>query len=190
RTNHLRPRSRRRGRPTSDSASRCSTRSPCSMAGRRDCRAGHWAGRLSRCACLLRGRSGRSGLSMVERQSQQLRHQAIRAGISLTVLLLFGAYSLRELTLGATSPLLPYIALVPVIAPLWVFLLTFFGAYKIPAEASALDLTWSVVRAVATGLALTLALLFVLKIQHVSRVIIVSFAALDLVGLIGVRLAC
>jgi exopolysaccharide biosynthesis polyprenyl glycosylphosphotransferase len=126
---------------------------------------------------------------MFERQSQQMRRQAILADIALTVWLLFGAYLFRELMLGATSPLLPYVALVPVIAPLWVFLLTFFGAYRTPAEASALDLTWAVVRAVATGLALTLALLFVLKIQYVSRVIIFSFAALDLVGLIGVRLA-
>jgi exopolysaccharide biosynthesis polyprenyl glycosylphosphotransferase len=125
---------------------------------------------------------------MFERQSQQIRRQAILADIALTVWLLFGAYLLRELMLGATSSLLPYIALVPVIAPLWVFLLTFFGAYRTPAEASVLDLTWAVVRAVATGLALTLALLFVLKIQYVSRVIIFSFATLDLVGLIGVRL--
>ena len=125
---------------------------------------------------------------MFERQSQQIRRQAILADIALTVWMLFGAYLLRELMLGATSSLLPYIALVPVIAPLWVFLLTFFGAYKSPAEASVLDLTWAVVRAVTTGLALTLALLFVLKIQYVSRVIIFSFATLDLVGLIGVRL--
>ena len=126
---------------------------------------------------------------MFERQSQQMRRQAILADIALTVWLLFGAYLLRELMLGPTSPLLPYIALVPVIAPLWIFLLTFFGAYKTPAETSAFDLIWAVVRAVATGLALTLALLFVLKIQYVSRVITFSFAALNLVALIGVRLA-
>src|SRR5262249_29828257 len=95
---------------------------------------------------------------------------------------------LREMLFGLTSPIFPYAALTPVIAPLWVFLLVFFGAYKKPTEASALDLTWAVVRAVATGLALTLALLFVFKIQYVSRVIIFTFAALNVVGLVAVRL--
>lgn len=126
---------------------------------------------------------------MFERQSQELRQRTVLADVALTAAMLLGAYWLRELFAGSPSSLLPYIALLPVIAPVWVFLLTFFGAYQSPPAASFLELVWTVLRAVATGLALVLVLLFVLKIQYVSRVIIFTFAALDVAALIAVRLA-
>jgi exopolysaccharide biosynthesis polyprenyl glycosylphosphotransferase len=110
--------------------------------------------------------------------------------VVLTLSMLLAAYGLREfVVVGWTSSLLPYVALLPIIAPLWAFLLTFFGAYKTPPSVSLIDLSWAVLRAVATGLALIFALLFFLKIQYVSRVIMLSFAALDGAALVAVRLA-
>ncbi|MGB4782183.1 sugar transferase [Candidatus Methylomirabilis sp.] len=125
---------------------------------------------------------------MFRQQSQQLRRVTVLLDVSLTVFLFMAAFWLRKPLVDPTAQLLPHLALLPIIGPLWVFLLIFFNAYRSPRGASASDLCWAVTRAVATGLVLLFTLVFLLKLYYVSRVIVVAFGVLDTLALSGVRL--
>ena len=83
--------------------------------------------------------------------------------------------------------LLPHLALLPVIVPMWAFLLVFFRAYRSPGEASILELSLATIRAVGAGLVLLLALVFLLRAHEVSRAIVISFGILDCVVLVAAR---
>jgi exopolysaccharide biosynthesis polyprenyl glycosylphosphotransferase len=104
----------------------------------------------------------------------------------LTVLTFGVAYGLRSALAGHPS-LLPHLALLPIIVPVWAFMLVFFRAYRSPDEASTLDVSLATVRAVGGGLVVLLALVFLLKVNEVSRTIVVSFGLLNCVALIGAR---
>jgi exopolysaccharide biosynthesis polyprenyl glycosylphosphotransferase len=98
------------------------------------------------------------------------------------------AYGLRRIFVGGDlSDLWPHLGLLPLIAPLWIGLLTFFGAYESPRATSRLEDCWAVTRAVGTGLAMLLAVLFLLKIHFVSRAILASFSILAVMTLTGAR---
>ena len=125
---------------------------------------------------------------MFRQQSQQLRRATILLDVSVTAFVFIGAFWLRKVFVDPTAPLLPHVAFLPIIAPLWILLLTLFKAYQNPRDVSALDLCWAVTRAVATGVILLLTLVFLLKLRYVSRVIMVSFGVLDTLALVGVRL--
>jgi exopolysaccharide biosynthesis polyprenyl glycosylphosphotransferase len=120
-------------------------------------------------------------------QGQQERRVEMLVDACLTVVAFGGAYLLRSAMAGPPT-LLPHLALLPVVVPLWTFLLVFFRAYRSPGEASVTELILATVRAVAAGLVLLLALVFLLKAHGVSRAIVISFAAMDAVLLTGVRL--
>jgi exopolysaccharide biosynthesis polyprenyl glycosylphosphotransferase len=109
--------------------------------------------------------------------------------VAATIGAFLTAYWLREMFLGQQpADLFSHVALLPFIAVVWTFLLVFFGAYARPSVMSRLDYAWAVIRSVATGVAVLLALLFLLKAEDVSRAVVVAFAALDLAGLMMVRL--
>ena len=120
-------------------------------------------------------------------QSQQRRRVEMLIDACLTVLAFGVAYGLR-IVLAGHPALLPHLALLPIIVPVWAFLLVFFRAYRTPGEASALELSLATIRAVGAGLVVLLALVFLLKVNEVSRVIVVSFGVLDCVALIGARM--
>lgn len=125
---------------------------------------------------------------MFRQQSQQLRRVTVLLDVSLTVCLFIVALWLRKVFVDPTAPLLPHLALLPIIGPLWIFLLMFFNAYRSPRGTSASDLCWAVALAVATGLVLLLSLVFLLKLHYVSRIIVLAFGVLDTLALSGVRL--
>ena len=57
-----------------------------------------------------------------------------------------------------------------------------------PRSTSPLRYTWAVTRAIVAGLACPFTILFVMKIQYVSRAVIAIFAALSFLSLAGMRL--
>jgi exopolysaccharide biosynthesis polyprenyl glycosylphosphotransferase len=126
---------------------------------------------------------------MFEQRSGQLRRVTAVLDVAVTIGAFLTAYWLREMFLGQhPADLFSHVALLPFITVAWTFLLIVFGAYASPSKASPLDYAWAATRSVATGLAVLLALLFLLKGEYVSRAIVVAFAVLDLTGLIAVRL--
>ncbi len=122
-------------------------------------------------------------------KSQRIRNVTTVADAFVTILVFLVAFRIREsLRRGDPADLLSHVALLPLVLAIWFFFLSYFGAYRSPRESSRLDYAWSVTRAVGAGLALLLTLLFLLKIQYVSRVIVVLFAALDIVALLAIRM--
>src|SRR5262245_37152685 len=126
---------------------------------------------------------------MLEERSQQLERVTTLLDVGLTVITFLAASWVRNAMLeDDVRDLLSHVAFLPFILALWMFFLAFFGAYRSPRTTSALTYTWSVARAVGVGLASLLTVLFLLKIQYVSRAVVLIFAALDFVALVGIRL--
>jgi exopolysaccharide biosynthesis polyprenyl glycosylphosphotransferase len=125
---------------------------------------------------------------MYGNQSQHRRRVEMLVDGCLTVAVFVVAYGLRSVLAGQPG-LLPHLALLPVIVPVWVFLLVFFRAYRSPGEASILELSVATIRAVGAGLVLLLALVFLLKAHGISRAVVIMFGGLDCVVLIAARMA-
>jgi exopolysaccharide biosynthesis polyprenyl glycosylphosphotransferase len=125
---------------------------------------------------------------MFEARTEQLYRVTTLLDISLTIAVFFIAAWIRQAVLDDDPGyILSNVALLPFILALWMFFLTFFGAYASPRTTSRLQYTWAIARAVSVGLASLLTILFLLKIQYVSRAVVVVFAALDFLALTGLR---
>src|SRR5712691_8291751 len=126
---------------------------------------------------------------MFEERSEQLHRVTTLLDVAVTILV-FLAASWFQSVLFDDDPadLLSHVALLPFVLALWMFFLTFFGAYRSPRMTSALQYAWAVTRGVAVGLASLLTILFLFKVQYVSRVVVVTFAAADLLALVAIRL--
>ena len=98
------------------------------------------------------------------------------------------AYAIREAAVqGEVGEFWAHLALVPAIVPIWAIFLVLSGAYASPSSTTRWGYTRAVLQAVAGGLALLLAGMFLLQFTHVSRMVIVLFAVLDVVALISIR---
>ncbi|PYO52900.1 MAG: sugar transferase, partial [Candidatus Rokuibacteriota bacterium] len=126
---------------------------------------------------------------MFEERSEQLHRVTALLDIALTVFVFLAASWLRTALLdNHPVDFLSHLALLPFVLALWMFFLTFFGAYRSPRVTSLLQYAWSATRGVAVGLAFLLTILFLFKVQYVSRTVMVTFAAVDLLALVGIRL--
>jgi exopolysaccharide biosynthesis polyprenyl glycosylphosphotransferase len=118
-----------------------------------------------------------------------IRNLTMIADLAATILVFLLAYWIRDVFSGDDpADFLSHLALLPLVLAIWFFFLSYFGAYRGPRESSCFDYAWAIIKAVAAGLALLLTLLFLLKIQYVSRVIVVLFAVLNTIALFVVRL--
>jgi exopolysaccharide biosynthesis polyprenyl glycosylphosphotransferase len=126
---------------------------------------------------------------VIEEKSKLLRRTLILLDLGLTLVMFLASFGLRQLVQpGQNADFLSHLALLPAILGTWIVLLVFFGAYRSPRGTGFLVYASAVVHGVATGFAVLLTLLFVLKIQYVSRMILGTFVFLDVLGLLGVRL--
>lgn len=80
-----------------------------------------------------------------------------------------------------------YLAFLPHILLLQGFFLSYFGAYKSFRITSMLTFGRIVLTAIALNMALLITMLFLLKLQDISRMIMLSFAASEFVALVFVR---
>jgi exopolysaccharide biosynthesis polyprenyl glycosylphosphotransferase len=126
---------------------------------------------------------------MFEERSEDLHRVTTLLDLCLTITVFLTAPWLRTLLIDDEPPnVLSHIAFLPFILALWMLFLPFFGAYRSPRNTSRRAYTWVIARAVAAGLATLLTILFVMKIQYVSRAVILIFAALDFLALVAIRL--
>jgi exopolysaccharide biosynthesis polyprenyl glycosylphosphotransferase len=126
---------------------------------------------------------------MFEERSEQLHRVMTLLDVALTIVVFLAAPWLRNAVLDNDPiDLLSHVALLPFILALWTFSLTFFGAYRSPRTTSGFQYAWAVTRGVAVGLASLLTILFLFKVQYVSRGVVVTFAVMDLLALVGIRL--
>jgi exopolysaccharide biosynthesis polyprenyl glycosylphosphotransferase len=126
---------------------------------------------------------------MFDERSEQLHRVLTLLDVAVTIVVFLAASWVRNALL-ANDPVdvLSHLALLPFILALWMFFLTLFGAYRSPRMASRLQYAWVVTRGVAVGLAALLTILFLFKVQYVSRGVVVTFAVADLLALVGIRL--
>jgi exopolysaccharide biosynthesis polyprenyl glycosylphosphotransferase len=125
---------------------------------------------------------------MVEQQQFEVRRTMIIADGSLTIAAYVVACLARFGAGRDSMDLLSHLALGAAIAPLWLLLLPFFGAYDSPRTMSRRDYLWATSRTVAVGLAVIVSVLFLFRVQHLSRAVIGVFAVLDVAALFAVRL--
>src|SRR5262245_1507507 len=126
---------------------------------------------------------------MFEERSEQLYRVTTLLDLCLTIFVFLGASWLRNLLLDdEPADLLSHIAFLPFILAVWMLSLALFGAYRSPRSTSRLGYTWAIARAVGAGLACLFTVLFVMKIQYVSRAVILIFAPLDFLAPAGIRL--
>jgi exopolysaccharide biosynthesis polyprenyl glycosylphosphotransferase len=126
---------------------------------------------------------------MFEERSEQLHRVTTFLDIALTALVFVAASGLRNLLLdNEPGDFLSHVACLPLIVALWMFFLAFFGAYRSPRRTSRVAYIWAVAQAVVAGLASLVTILFILKIQYVSRAVIAIFAGFDFLALAGLRL--
>ncbi len=122
-----------------------------------------------------------------QRTVEVRRKTAIRdAGATIATFLM--AYAVREATVrGDVGEFWAHLRLLPAIVPIWTILLALSGAYGSPRSTTLWGYARAVLQAVAGGLALLLAGVFLLKLEHISRMVIVLFAVLDVAALAAIR---
>src|SRR3972149_1589485 len=124
---------------------------------------------------------------MFQKQSEHLRRVTMMVDGLATVLSFLGAYLLREIWIGGARPGVAHLGPPVVIPPLWIFLLTLFRAYDPPRTLTFGKIIRSVTNAVLLGFALLLAVMFVLKLQFVSHIFLVTFGVLNGLALVAIR---
>ena len=128
---------------------------------------------------------------MFDERSEQVQRVATLLDVGATIFAFFVAPALRNAFLDddfTDFNFWSHASFLPFILSLWIFFLTFFGAYRSPRMTSRLKYPWAVVRGVAVGLGSLLTIFFLLKIQYVSRAAVVIFAGLDVLFLVAIRL--
>ncbi|RLB89432.1 MAG: sugar transferase, partial [Deltaproteobacteria bacterium] len=109
--------------------------------------------------------------------------------IGLTTLVFLLSYHLYSLYFAVTeADFFSHLALLPLILAFLIFFLSYFGAYQGPRVKSAFTYGWDISRGVVISIAILLTLLFLFKIQYVSRAIIALFAGLDFIILFMARI--
>lgn len=119
------------------------------------------------------------------------RYRRITAGIDATVTV--AAFLLAYVLWSRVSApdeidFFAHAALIPLIVLFWGVSLFFFGAYRSPRSTDLFDDGLVILKSVGAGFGVLLGMLFFLKLQYVSRALILIFALLDLWALGMVRL--
>jgi len=121
-------------------------------------------------------------------KTRRILNVTVLVDAAATVATFLLAFRIRDAFLVSEADFLSHLALLPFVLSIWYFFLSRFGAYRSPRECGRIDSLWTVVRAVGAGLGVLLVLLFLLKIQYVSRAVVAMFAAMNVFALAAVRL--
>lgn len=126
---------------------------------------------------------------MFEEKTQQLHRSTAVLDHMLAIAAYVFAYWIHHVFTRETAEnLWSHIALVPLVLSLLSVFLNRFGAYSTPRTTSALDYAWAVGRSVGISLVILFTLLWVFKINYVSRAVVGIFAVLVVITLVGLRL--
>lgn len=126
---------------------------------------------------------------MFDEKSREIGRLLFLLDICLTILVFLLSFWLRDLFFtGDPADFFPHVVLLPFILFFLSFFLFNFGVYQGLRTTSIFIYGWSLARALVIGHVILFTLLFLLKIQYVSRMIIITFASLDFVILIVTRI--
>ena len=125
---------------------------------------------------------------MLKEQHRLIRKIQLSLDIGITIFSFFIAVLFRsyiEVYLVPMGPLSHYLFLLYIIVPLWVVLLYFNGAYKSIRVSTLFQTLLPVLKTVATGGVILMTLLFVFKLQTISRALILLFLTFNVLLLLG-----
>ncbi len=126
--------------------------------------------------------------SMFEERTKAVRRFLLLLDVGVIASLFLLSYWVHQLFFGAgAADFLSHVALLPLIVFLWGVFLSACGAYRSPRWMSRFDYAWAVLRAVVSALAVLLTLLFLFRIQYVSRAIVINFSIASCVLLTAAR---
>lgn len=125
---------------------------------------------------------------MGDEKTIQVMQTVFLIDVILTILVFIFSFLLRNIfVIGENADFFSHLALLPLLLLFILMFLSYFGAYQSPRYLSLMHYGWSVFRGLFLSIALILMLLFLLRIQYVSRPVIVFFAILEFVVIFGVR---
>jgi exopolysaccharide biosynthesis polyprenyl glycosylphosphotransferase len=127
---------------------------------------------------------------MYDERSIELDRVVFLLDIFLTIFTFLASFWGRSVLLARGSvDFFSHLFLIPLMLTLVIGFLSYFGAYQGPRYVSMASYAWAIFRAVAIGIGVLLALLFVLKIQYISRFVIIVFAVIEFFVLLSIRFA-
>ena len=127
---------------------------------------------------------------MFDERSRQLDRIIILADICLTVVAFVAAYWLGTIYWHSTlddHSFFPHVAILPLILAIFAYTFPYFGANQNPRVATHFSYSWAIVRGVGLGVAILMTILFFLKIQYVSRLVIILFTVLEVSLMLATR---
>lgn len=83
--------------------------------------------------------------------------------------------------------LISHLYLIPLLLFLVVSFFSYFGAYESPRDKTAQGYAWSIFRGISITIGVMLALLFFLKVEYISRAVVVLFAVIEFVFIFATR---
>ena len=125
---------------------------------------------------------------MREYTTSELSSNVFLLDILGTIVMFLGSFSLSSyLMLDPESDLYSHILIIPLVLALTLGMLSYFGAYVEPNRTTLGGYSWAIIKTVVITIGLLLSLLFFLRIQYVSRHVILIFAVAESVLLFLIR---
>lgn len=122
---------------------------------------------------------------MFEDKSKQFDQNLLMLDVTAIVVAFIAAYLLRAVVFGTYAPnLFSHVALLPMILALMLFHLSYFNAYCSPRQMTVVRYAWTIFISVAATMTGMLGFIFILKIQYVSRFVVISFTVIVFILLV------
>ncbi|MFT5701033.1 MAG: exopolysaccharide biosynthesis polyprenyl glycosylphosphotransferase [Desulforhopalus sp.] len=121
--------------------------------------------------------------------TNELGNTIFFADVLLTVVTFLAAFAGRNIFIEPTTPLhfSSHLFIIPLLLALVTSTLSYFGGYQSPFKTKLFGYCWSITQAIIVAVGILLVLLFFLRIQYVSRFVILLFASLELCVLVSFR---
>ena len=125
---------------------------------------------------------------MYDNSANELSSNVFLLDILGTIAMFLGSFWLSDhLLLEPEMDLYSHVLMIPLVLALTLGLLSYFGAYAMPNRTSLGGYIWAIFKTVVVTIGLLLSLLFFLRIQYVSRYVILMFAVGEPVMLFLIR---
>lgn len=126
---------------------------------------------------------------MQNRKNTELGSTVFYLDILVTIIIFLISFWARRffVSVDHDASFYSHVFIIPLLLVLVTAPLSCFGAYRRPYDTTMVGYSWSILRAVTVAVGTLLALLFFLKIQYVSRLVILLFAVVEIGGLVAIR---
>lgn len=128
---------------------------------------------------------------MFDERSQQLDRVVNLLDIGLTIVVYLSSYFVVQVCCFTSiddKSFFPHFAILPFVLAIFAYTFPYFGSNQSPRVATPFSYAWAIARSVGLGVAILMTILFFLKIQYVSRLVILVFAILEIAVMTSTRL--